>query len=274
MKRIAILILAHKPIPYIELIAKNNPELFFYVHIDKKSDFDFLSKENKNLTYIDHRVDVKWGGFSQVQATLNLFKTALQDSKAEFFHFISGEDVFLYSNQTLIKNLSWDNDQIYMQMVLSRDHQYRVRFMAFHAEKKWQRNFFGKVFTFFLKILNKVIPTKKKIWFGSSWFSIRREEIERIIENISCEDIKYFQKRLNPDEHFFQYMVQKAGLLSKISADGNKRFIVFDKNYHNGNNPLYQNADVLMSVSKEEKYFFARKVDFKSQILFYEKVNQ
>lgn len=271
--KLYILDAAHKSIPCINFIAINDPKLIFYVHIDKKFTLDVFSKNIKNLIYIDHRMDVKWGGFSQVQATLNLFEAALLDSKAEYFHFISGEDVILYKNQLLIENLCWDHDQIFIQMNLSKSHRYRVRFCAPHVETKWQRKVLGKAFTFILRILDKILPTNKKIWFGSSWFSIRRREIEKIIENISYDDIAYFKRRLNPDEHFFQYMIYKTNLLSKVSVDGNKRYIVFDKNYNNGNNPIYQSFDNLINVSREAKYFFARKVDLENQALFYKKVN-
>lgn len=227
VKKFAILISAHKPIPYIEMFAKDNSDLNFYVYLDLKVNMDLFSKVIDNLIYIDHLVEVKLEEGTKFQSTLKLLKAAVRDSKADFFHFISGEHVMLYNNQSSTHYMSWNNDQIYMDMVQSKDHQYRVRFVTPHVEKKWLRKIFGKAFIFCLRMPDKIFPTNNKIWFGCSWLSIRRKKLEKPIANISSEDI----------EHFFEYVVQKSGLSSK-------------KN-NNGNNPIYLNVDNLMNISKE-----------------------
>ncbi|EPU0977000.1 beta-1,6-N-acetylglucosaminyltransferase, partial [Acinetobacter baumannii] len=108
---------------------------------------------------------------------------------------------------------------------------------------------------------------------GSNWFSIRREELKIILNSITDRDISLFKHRLNPDEHFFQYIVVKAGLRNNISLKGNNRYIIFDKRYNNGNNPIYLNADQLLKLKNTCSHFFARKVDIDNQLKYYERVN-
>ena len=45
-----------------------------YIHVDKKSNIVSELDIKKNVYLIENRVDVKWGQFSQVEATLNIFK--------------------------------------------------------------------------------------------------------------------------------------------------------------------------------------------------------
>lgn len=271
---VAILILAHKRIDYFLNLAKNNPDIFFYIHFDRKSKLAYENLSLKNIFFITQRFDIKWGGFSQVNATLELFRIALKNPEVEFLHLVSGEDIVLSKDRDLLSNLKWDSNEIFMELLNSKRHRFRVRFFAPHVEKKWQRKIAGKALTFGLKILDKILYTNKFFWFGSNWFSIRRSELEIILSNLSIDDINFFKKRLNPDEHFFQYLVVKSNLTHQISSSGNKRLIVFDKNYNNGNNPIYLSADVLECNFSRKKYFFSRKVNADLQINLYEKVNK
>lgn len=275
--KVAILIQSHKPLDYWFRLANDNPNVLFIIHLDKKVDKSVIIKDfhlTENIIFLpdELRVDVKWGGFSQVKATLNLFKFALSQTTVEYFHFVSGEDIILSPNSNIEKHLVWNDDSIFMDCIHSQTHQYRVRFYAPHVEKSWQRKIIGKCFTFVLKILDRIIPSNKKYYFGSQWFSIRRNELKIIIDPITVNDIMFFEHKLCPDEHFFQYLLVKNNLLSKVSTVGNNRYIVFDKNYNNGNNPKYLSVDELKKIGQD--YWFARKVDLETQLKYYEEVNK
>lgn len=269
--KVCIVVLAHKNIFYIEKLAKSNSNVNFYIHIDEKANISLFKAPN--VFFVKNRIDVMWGGFSQVSAILNTFNEVLKNIENEYIHLISGEDIVLCSNLDLEKSLKWESDEIFMDMIKSKRHQYRARFPAFHANKIWMRKLPGKMITLTLKILDIIFPTTKEYWFGSNWFSIKRSDLEILFSKISSSDLKYFNRRLNPDEHFFQHMVVKSQLISKISSTGNRRFIRFDKNYNNGNNPIYLDVNELENISKDKKYFFARKVIYSVQNEYYKKVN-
>lgn len=268
---VCILVMAHKSLEYIFILAKNNPGIVFYIHFDAKSELP--KTELDNIVFIDDRVDVRWGGYSQVNAILNLLNFAVKNSKCEYFHLISGEDVILSTNENMLSKLSWHTNEIFMECKYSSQHNYRVRFSAIHADSNWQRKIPGKILTLLLKILDFSFFSKRKYLFGSNWFSIRRNELNCLLSNIEKHDINFFKNRLNPDEHFFQYILEKSNLCPSISALGNKRYIVFDKEFNNGNNPVYLKSQCLNDVFLMDKCFFARKVDVKNQIKFYELVN-
>lgn len=257
--KICMLILAHKSLKSNFLLFENYSHVNFYIHFDLKSNLEEMRLECahlKNVFFVDKRFDIKWAGFSMVQATLSLFNYALNhDEKNIFFHLISGDDVALMLSDAL----SWNDDRIYMECFNSSAHRYRMRFNLPHADTKYQRSFFGKMLTQCCKILDRIIPTNQIFYFGSQWFSIRRFELEIILNSVTESDLIFFKKKLCPDEHFFQYLIKKNDLISNISSQGNKRFIVFDNNFQRGSSPIFLNRTRLDHAEKHG-YWFARKV--------------
>ncbi|WFP96867.1 beta-1,6-N-acetylglucosaminyltransferase [Acinetobacter sp. ANC 7201] len=254
--KVSFLILSHKVIDHIYKLAFEMPDANFYVHLDAKIDINFIQKDTaSNVYFIKNRVDIKWGGFSMIQATLNLIKYALlHDRNNEYFHLISADDVFLS------RDFTWGNSDIFMECKESKDHQYRMRFDTPHADTQYQRTLLGKALTQLYKNIDKILPTKEKFYFGSQWFSIRRNELEILMNSITESDIDFFRKKLCPDEHFFQHLIVKSNLLAKISTEGNKRFIKFDLSFQRGSSPIFLNFLQLMAA-KKQNYWFARKVE-------------
>lgn len=261
--------MAHKDIKYIIEYAKKNVDENFYIHFDLKMEKSrYMEGKSENIFFIHDRVDVKWAGFSMVIATLNLFNFALNHSKYnEYFHLISGDDVILRDKAI------WGDNQIFMECHNSVDHRYRVRFDTPHADTKGQRSIFGKFLTQFYKRIDKLFQTKEVYYFGSQWFSIRRNELEVLMKSITNDDLNFFRKKLCPDEHFFQYLVVKNKMLDKVSDCGNKRLIKFDLDFQHGSSPIFLNVEQLINAQKQN-YWFARKVEAEEMKKFYMNSNE
>ncbi|WP_368246051.1 beta-1,6-N-acetylglucosaminyltransferase, partial [Clostridium paraputrificum] len=89
--KIAYLMQVHKNFNQIKLLTDKLVDNLtcVYIHVDKKNEelFNELKNEyidNENVIVIDNRVNVNWSGFSQVQATLNLMKSALDSTRFKF----------------------------------------------------------------------------------------------------------------------------------------------------------------------------------------------
>ena len=64
-----------------------------FVHVDAKSDLSAFRIEDPRLSYVQDRVDVRWGAISQVDATLRLMRAALagcEVSQVSHFVLLSG----------------------------------------------------------------------------------------------------------------------------------------------------------------------------------------
>lgn len=265
MNKIAFLILIHKPIDHLYSYAKYYKDVNFYIHVDAKANLDEIKKGlvgANNIYFVENRISVNWGGFSMVQATLNLMNYALQhDVDNDFFHLISGDDVILSDK------LYWEDNTIYMDFRSAEENRYRVRFNSVFADTLYQRRAFSKLLTQAIKFFDKLIGTQKKYYIGSQWFSIRREQLCVMLNSITQSDIKFFTRKLCPDEHFFQYLIKKNNLIKNLSKD-NRRFLIFDKSFQNGSSPIFLSLEQLLK-SQKEGLWFARKVDQETMKNFY-----
>ncbi|ONG40964.1 core-2/I-branching enzyme [Enhydrobacter sp. H5] len=261
MKKHALLIQAHQDISYFIKLAKIQPNVNFYVHIDAKSDYfpDAETAQLANVFLLKDRITVRWGGFSQIEATLKLFEPAFANKDNAYFHLLSGEDVVLQPFEVIEKQWQQRFD-FQTMMTCERAPQYAYRFImdSPHADSDWQRQLTGKIITKLQQGVAKVKPYHSPIYFGSQWFSVTREDWEKIVPFID-EYSDFFRHKLVPDEHFFQTLItEKLTNQIRLSND-NRRQIIFDKNVNNGNSPIY--LDLLkLERAKFDGYWFARKV--------------
>ena len=262
MKKHALLIQAHQDISYFIKLAKIQPNVNFYVHMDAKSrDFPKTDLANlANVVLLSDRVSVRWGGFSQIKATLKLFERAFANEDNAYFHLVSGEDVVLQPFEVIEKQ--WQQRfgfQAMMTCEMAPQYAYRFIMDSPHADSNWQRQLTGKIITKLQQGVAKVKPYHSAIYFGSQWFSVTRADWEKIVPFID-EYSDFFRHKLVPDEHFFQTLIaEKLTNQIRLSND-NRRQIIFDKNVNNGNSPIY--LDLLkLERAKFDGYWFARKVN-------------
>ena len=261
MKKHALLIQAHQDISYFIKLAKIQPNANFYVHVDAKSDYfpDAETAQLANVFLLKDRITVRWGGFSQIEATLKLFETAFANEDNAYFHLLSGEDVVLQPFEVIEKQWQQQFDfQAMMTCEIAPQYAYRFIMDSPHADSNWQRQLTGKIITKLQQGVAKVKPYHSPIYFGSQWFSVTREDWEKIV-SFTDEYSDFFRHKLVPDEHFFQTLItEKLTNQIRLSND-NRRQIIFDKNVNNGNSPIY--LDLLkLERAKFDGYWFARKV--------------
>ena len=261
MKKHALLIQAHQDISYFIKLAKSQPNVNFYVHMDAKSDYfpDAETAQLANVVLLTDRVSVRWGGFSQIKATLKLFETAFANEDNAYFHLLSGEDVVLQPFEVIEKQWQQRFDcQAMMSCKIAPQYAYRFIMDSPHADSDWQRQLMGKIITKLQQGVAKIKTYHSPIYFGSQWFSVTRADWEKIVPFID-EYSDFFRHKLVPDEHFFQTLItEKLTNQIRLSND-NRRQIIFDKNVNNGNSPIY--LDLLkLERAKFDGYWFARKV--------------
>lgn len=263
MKKHALLIQAHQDISYFIKLAKIQPNVNFYVHMDAKSkSCDYPKTDLANLANVfllKDRITVRWGGFSQIEATLKLFETAFANEDNAYFHLLSGEDVVLQPFEVIEKQWQQRFDfQAMMTCEMAPQYAYRFIMDSPHADSDWQRQLTGKIITKLQQGVAKIKTYHSPIYFGSQWFSVTRADWEKIMP-FTDEYSDFFRHKLVPDEHFFQTLItEKLTNQIRLSND-NRRQIIFDKNVNNGNSPIY--LDLLkLEQAKFNGYWFARKV--------------
>lgn len=100
----AYLILAHNEFEVLQklLQALDDERNDVFIHFDAKlQSLPLLSMKRSKLYIIRNRVKVYWADFSMVQAELNLLQEAVQQDTYDYFHFLSGVDMPLKSQDEI-----------------------------------------------------------------------------------------------------------------------------------------------------------------------------
>lgn len=114
MNEIAILIIAHKNQPQLELLLNSLVNDFdLYVHIDNRSAInkDELIAKYPQIRFYS-KLHVVWGGYSLSACSLFLFQQAWKE-KYKYYALISGQDIPLLSNKE-ITDFIYTNDSSYI----------------------------------------------------------------------------------------------------------------------------------------------------------------
>lgn len=251
------------------------------IHYDKKSDVSqlvFKIGEAKNVHVLPERLDIVWGGFSQVDATLLLLKYSIK-FQFEYIFFISGEDIPAMSNSAINTFLELNSGVEYIHYQDERNNfvdpykRVSINYPKFYFNKN--PNFLTKVLkklaipylTIFSK--NPYIKTLRKhhvldvYYKGTNWFTLTRDSILWLLEYIDKNPILLlsFKKSIFIDEVFFHSILAKNG----------KAIIFNDKSKVNNalrytdwtSGPQYPKLLVADDINKIQRgqVFFARKLD-------------
>ncbi len=269
MKKQAILIQCHnKPEQINRLISVMPADKFdFYIHIDKKSDI-MCKIIHKNNVFFSERIDVRWGRFSQVEATLALFKM-VDASEYSYIHLISGND-FIIKPIEYIESFFSNNSAEYIESIelpeklfvwgaMDRVEVWYPQFIidrpsntVFRALRVIYREFVMRT-----KILKRKNMPVTAFYLGSSWFSLTGGCVEWIKEYLknNPDYTEFFRHGVCVDEVFFQTLVHISPYAKNV-ANRNMTYMVWGGSKTGGPNEMkINNLDKMLASD----CIFARK---------------
>lgn len=269
--KIAYLINAHKNFEQLDLLIEKlgSDDVDFYLHIDKKVDdreFSFLSGRlrEKSVTLVTPRVNISWGGSSQVEATLNGLATVLQSNVPyEYVHFISGQDYPLKSNSLIMEFLAENHGKEFMDSVeLSPDGWAKemYRFRKYHLPELIRNKMARRLCEY---ILNRIVPEREfpagyVPYGGSSWWTLSNECADYILTFTKKNPnfLKFFKLTHAPDEMYFQTVIMNSPFKQRVLND-NLRYVDWSEGKQNPKILTAADFPELLSSDK----LFARKFD-------------
>jgi hypothetical protein len=230
--KIAYLILAHNNPAHLRRLirALREPWTEFYVHIDRKAPDTLFEaiRDEPQTEAIAARVDSCWGGYSLVQATLNLMAAALRAREpADRYVLISGADYPIRSNAE-IRRFFEGSDAEYiglMSMPTPDGRKPLARLETFHFEKarggfKPQRVLLtqtNKLLVRFYKRDYRKALGDLQPYAGSQWWALTRDAAAYILDFVAANPrlIRFYRHALIPDEMFFQTVLGNSPFRDK-----------------------------------------------------------
>ncbi len=276
----AILILAHKDFNQLcTLIDYFDSCCDLFLHIDKKS--TLTRQELKQLSErpgvkgLYRKFSVNWAGFSILRCELFLLKKALQNSKADYFHLISGQDFPIKPQAEFLDFFENKPDTEYLDCRhLPMDNWEEGTYDRFkyflpndwinarsekgekmiHSIKRWQYK---------LGIKRRIPDQFDHLYGGSAWFSITRKAVNYLLDYTHSHPA--FYRRLNytfvPEETYVPTVLMNAPFRENIVSDNNYRFVLWSPTHSGSPDNLDERRFYEVATTDA---FFARKFNYPS----------
>lgn len=257
-----------------------------YIHIDKKTKeipFEKIkSWVHKSNIFFVARTNIHWGGYSQIDATINLLEESFSKHRYRYYHLLSGVDMPLSNSKEIYNFFSREYPKEFVRFE-SFSKNNGVNFSNYY-KYPMEKKYLNRIKYFYLRdfglvklsrrmtsLINKFIIQIEKLLTinrlknndlifqkGTNWFSVTDEFTCYILKN--KKDIKKIYRFSNcADEVFVQTSLINSKYFKNLYSfdnNSNKRYIDWER----GNPYTFTVKDYeeLMSVSHE--YLFTRKV--------------
>ena len=266
MMRIAYLILAHRaPDDLLAMLPALRRHGETYLHIDRDSHgFDsHWGALSEHAVHARRRHRVSWGGFSVVEATLELIETALAVGTADYFILMSGACLPVSNSASLTQRLIREGGEYIDVMpdaeARQHDRAARLRHYRFYS-KTMPRPCLGAV-----NRLSRLTWTRPEFAaefgaprFGSMWWCLSRPFMEWAMQfRLAYPSYdRRFRNTETPDESYFQTLVSLSPFAAKVK--GSLTYVDWEKG---GSHPKTLSRLDLPRITASGHYF-ARKFDW------------
>lgn len=223
--RQVFLIHAHKDLAQLNaLVAQlRDDDFLIYAHLDRKWRLD-PQAVHPAARLVAPRVAVRWGDFSQVQATLNSLRQIVAEvARFDKVVFLSAQDFPLLPNAGLKRELARLAGRELLEAAPVGEGGWPVafRYQYFH------RNGAGPAARCVLGAANRLLrlcgyrrrlPGGLEPWGGSAWWALSRPCISAVLGRIGREPglARFFRSVHCPDEMFFQTLVMNSPLRARV----------------------------------------------------------
>lgn len=260
MRKIAILVLAHKNIEQVKFFCSQfNEKLYdIYIHLDKKYKEEVKSFSS-NVFILDpsFRVDIKWGEFSMVEAMIKLLESSINDKYSHYW-FVSGQDLILKKSDDIFNDIvQTDYNYInFFEKKYTNKFQYRnnLKFRGYIRSNKLYMKIMRKMI---FKLSNITSVFKKKHFFGSQWSLLTSDFVKYLLApNVLEYYMDKFKNRIVPDESYFQTVIMESRFKDKIKD--HNLLVIWDKNTNHPRTFTMCDCNLLADTDKH----IARKFDY------------
>lgn len=230
--KLAILLLCHKNAEQINLFLETlkHPDIEFFIHMDKKADIvnQLIKRSDIHVLPDNLRVDVKWSGFSMIEATLNLLKEAYKATRFDYYWLCSGQDFPLKSPGQIIEYFSMHVGRNFISLWPSYNYQNDhhenhldkrnvMKYPEFLMDRTFTKRLLKRLYIEISGGWNStyhIFRRKDKFstipfYFGPQWIAITNSFARWLLSYLSDNPWyeEGYKSSLTPDESFFQTLL-------------------------------------------------------------------
>lgn len=211
------------------ILKLNDKNAFFIIHLDKKTDKEKYQKEfglnQENILFIEERVNIAWGGYSMIVATLNLIKYAKKINKNfDSFCLLSEQHLPIVNkkeieNFILNKNYSGSMEIIHEFDSKEREQEFIDRTKYYWNIDKDQNVSFDDIKTQQKNNINRHDGLRFNLFKGSQWWCLKSDAIDFILNYIdhNPDFVELMKYSSIPDESFFHSIMMNSPYKESIN---------------------------------------------------------
>lgn len=265
MKQV-ILIHAHKDLEQLNGLIDQlcDDDFVIYVNLDRKSPID-PARVHPAAHLVKRRIDVHWGDFSQVEATLHSLREITAAVPAfDKVVFLSAQDFPLLPNDRLKQELASLADRELLETMPIGQGGWPVasRYEYFHrhggsALERLACALANRVLRLFKS--TRRLPVGLSPYGGSSWWALSRPCLLELLGRLERDPAisRFFRTVLCPDEMFFQTLVMSSRFRDRVLRR-NFRYIPWPE--HSSSHPKVLDESDFEHIRASQAHF-CRKLD-------------
>lgn len=275
MHRHAYLVMVHTQPELMKMLLTclDHPAHDFYIHIDQKvkdvSAFQITLKHSS--VYYTRRVNVRWGGYSQVRTELTLLKTAALEGY-DYYHLLSGADLPLRSAQEIYNFFEENLNREYIHYctpAFSSGESVAARVRYYHILQEIvgrDTNMLGRLNRLMLKAqkvlgIDRLRHSDLPVCCGANWFSITGELAQYLLSQ-EKKIQKTYRYGFCVDELMLQSIVYSSPFKNRVympNENGDYRSCLRYIDWERGNPYVFRSEDFEDLITSD--FLFARKFD-------------
>lgn len=261
MKHAFLIIAHHEPELLRTLVTLiDHPDSDIYIHIDQKSDMNLfrdITAGQSRVEFIQDRINVRWGHYSQILTEMKLFEAAHSKGQYSYYHLLSGTDLPLKPIGTILKWFEENDGHEYLGAhPAPKKFQNRMHRRYFFITRK--RNIATSAILGLEKILGLKWNSGTEVWMSSNWGSFTHGYVSHILSNKTWIE-KHFKYSFCGDELY------KSTLMHNLGLEKNDRGSVLYVDWEKGNPYTFQDEDYDELIKSDK--MFARKFSIKHKSL-------
>lgn len=297
--KIVYLIMAHQDPNHLKrLVDSLNDGADFYIHIDKKVDEkpfrDLFGLLYDNVKFIEKRINVCWGGYTQVEPVLQMMKAVI-DSEVEYDRviYLTGADYPAWSNQRIKEEFTAHPSKQYINAINitkseNEDEINKIR-SRWYYDIKIKNNFIKRIIRKSVRILLNILPRRRMqvylgggysdVYFGFAYWSLTYDCIKFIYETIKHESkfVRYMKFSFAPCELFAETILfnsaYKEDAIIYPYFDGERKWSSLHYMHYSGMGTKILTEEDFENIVKSDAMFFMKANSEKSSKLI-ELINQ
>ena len=196
----------------------DNPAAGFVIHLDKKADPSLFQKDlhKSNCHFIKNPIEVFWGGFSQVKATLMGMEEAVEHFDFNYFVYLSGQDFPIKSNNYISNFIEQQSGKEFIDYyyIPESSHTFNTRtridrYYWMDRKEDFFRKAFNKIGSF---VKGRKAPYNFIAIGGCAYFGFTSSLVNyiRTFLRENKKYTRYFKYTVCADEAFFHTLVYNS----------------------------------------------------------------